>query len=174
MNEKIRAAMARHATTTESFGAQVQSAVECLRKDSEMLQTGPDTDDESIRISRDNVVLLEQAVIELLNAVSIIESLDRQFGRDIDMDEEINGGEAVEFIVDLVTKRVRPLLGRMAGSSRLSNRIVVEIRGGLVAAVYAAYPAASVIIRDFDNIAAGDEDPAEEDPGLYDGLTESF
>jgi len=42
----------------------------------------------------------------------VCQALEDEFGAAIDNDDQINGGDAVEFIVDLIIYHVRPALRR--------------------------------------------------------------
>ena len=46
-------------------------------------------------------------------------------------------------------------------------KILIEVRGGIVTNVWCENPdGAEVIVRDFDNIEMGSEDPIDTTPGL--------
>lgn len=46
-------------------------------------------------------------------------------------------------------------------------RILIEVTGGVVSAVFCDEPdGAEVTVRDFDNMEMGDPDPLDEDPSL--------
>jgi hypothetical protein len=45
--------------------------------------------------------------------------------------------------------------------------VVIEIKGGAIQAIYSDQPdRLKVVVRDWDNIAGGDEDPLNADPAL--------
>lgn len=62
---------------------------------------------------------------------------------------------------------------QLLNAEALRTRVLIEVRGGSVTAVYSNAPTGTdVIVRDWDNIEAGDDDPAEDRPE-FDGLDDA-